>query len=112
MVQDCLFCKIIRGEIPSDKVFENEKVIAFKDINPAAPQHILVVPKEHKASLNEYDDSDKEILGELLLRVKNIAGELGLSNYRTVINTGREACQSVFHLHLHLIAGRELKWVH
>lgn len=112
MVQDCIFCKIIEGEIPSDKVFENERIIAFKDINPAAPQHILVAPKEHKANLNEYDNSDQEILGELLLTVKEIAADIGLNDYRTVINTGASACQSVFHLHVHLIGGRELKWAH
>lgn len=112
MASDCIFCKIIEGEIPSDKVFENERIIAFRDINPAAPEHILVVPKEHKANLSEYNNSDQEILGELLLTLKNIASDLNITDYRTVINTGEKACQSVFHLHLHLIAGRELKWVH
>ena len=112
MSKDCLFCKIIGGEIPSDKVFENERVLAFRDISPVAPQHILVIPKQHKASLSEFEASDKEILGELMLTAAQLAKDLGIaeSGYRTVVNTGAEAGQTVFHLHVHLIGGRKLEW--
>lgn len=112
MSEDCIFCKIIKGEIPSSKIYEDKSFIAFKDINPAAPFHTLVVPKDHRASLNEYEDADKKLLGDLLLTAKKIAKEAGIDSYRTVINTGAQACQSVFHLHLHIISGRKLEWVH
>lgn len=111
-MDDCLFCKIIKGEIKSTKVFENETVFAFEDINPKAPVHILIVPKRHIASLNEITSEDKEILGEILLAAKNIAKEKNIekSGYRTVFNTGPDAGQAVFHIHLHLLGGRKFSW--
>lgn len=104
----CIFCKIISGNIPSQKVFENDHVFAFRDINPCAPQHILVIPKIHLPDLNALND--KNLSGKLLSVVPLIAHQEGFSSYRTVINTGIEAGQTVFHLHLHIIAGRKQSW--
>ncbi|MBT6843463.1 MAG: histidine triad nucleotide-binding protein [Candidatus Melainabacteria bacterium] len=111
-LDDCIFCKIIKGEIPSEKLYETEQVIAFKDISPASPHHYLIIPKIHKASLNEFDQEHKLILGEILLAAKEIAVKQGFaeSGYRTVINTGKDGGQTVHHLHMHLLAGREHKW--
>ena len=107
---DCLFCKIVKGEIASDKVFETELLLGFRDINPVAPLHVLLIPKKHITSLNEA--TEKEILAELMLTIPVLAKELGIleSGYRTVINTGPDAGQTVFHLHFHLIGGRKLEW--
>lgn len=112
MSNNCIFCKIIAGEIPASKVFENKNVLAFRDINAASPEHILVIPKLHKASLNEFNIEDQALLGELLLTVKQTAQDLGFSEkgYRTVINTGDHGGQTVHHLHLHLLAGRAHTW--
>ena len=109
---DCLFCKIIDGEIPGDIVYENDKVIAFKDINPIAPVHILVIPKEHIATLNDLEEKHTQTMGELFLAAKKIASEKGISEsgYRTVFNCNKDAQQTVFHIHLHLIAGRQMSW--
>lgn len=105
---NCIFCKIIKGEIPSDIVFENDSVVAFKDINPVAPVHILVIPRKHVASLKELDD--KVLMGELLDGVRKVCEKLNITDYRTVINTGSGAGQEVFHIHLHIISGRTLQW--
>jgi len=107
-MSDCIFCKIANGEIPSNLVYENEYVAAFNDINPAAPVHILVIPKKHVESLNELDD--KNLMAELLSGVKEVTKKLGIKDFRTVINTGKGAGQEVFHIHLHIISGRPLKW--
>ena len=109
---DCLFCKIIDGEIPGDIVYENDKVLAFKDINPIAPVHILVIPKEHIATLNDLEEKHTQTMGELFLAAKKIASEKGFSEsgYRTVFNCNKDAQQTVFHIHLHLIAGRQMSW--
>ena len=106
----CLFCRIVRREIPSGIVWEDEHAIAFRDIDPKAPKHIIVIPKRHIASLN--DATDASLLGRLLLAAREIAEGEGLaqSGYRTVINTGAEAGQSVFHLHVHVMGGRHMKW--
>jgi len=101
---DCIFCKIINGEFGTEFVYENEYVVAFNDINPKAPVHILVVPKVHVASLNELDD--KQLMGELLAAVKETAKKAGLKSYKTLINTGKEAGQEVFHLHLHILGNK------
>ncbi len=106
--ENCIFCKIANGEIPAVSVYENENVFAFNDINPQAPVHILVVPKKHYASLNELDDVS--LMGELLNAVKEITKKLGLTEYRTVLNTGKQAGQEVFHIHFHILAGRNLNW--
>ncbi len=105
----CIFCKIIAGEIPCNKVWENESVLAFRDISPASPDHILVIPKTHYENLNQ---ADNIVLGNLLSAVKTITKELNLlsSGYRTVINTGNDGGQTVAHLHLHILAGRVHHW--
>lgn len=110
---DCIFCKIAGGEIPSDKVYEDEEIVAFRDMNPQAPVHVLVIPKRHIASLDEVreEDADKELLGHLLAKVKEIAASLGLANgYRLVVNTGEDGQQTVQHLHFHLLGGRAMTW--
>lgn len=107
-MSDCIFCKIANGEIPSELVYENEYIAAFNDINPSAPVHILVIPKRHCESLNELED--KNLMAELLFGVKEVTKKLGIKDYRTVINTGKGAGQEVFHIHLHIISGRPLKW--
>ncbi len=110
-MDDCLFCKIARKEIPSETVYENDNLIAFKDINPQAPTHILIIPKEHFASLEEIPEEKKEILAELLLAARQIAEEKELSRgYRIVLNTGKESGQAVFHIHFHLLGGRQMAW--
>ena len=109
---DCLFCKIINREIPASIVYEDERVLAFKDIDPQAPTHVLVVPKVHIATLNDLQPDDDAIVGEVVRRAAAIAKERGIdaSGFRTVFNTNRDALQSVFHIHLHLIGGRGLTW--
>ena len=103
-MQDCIFCKIINGDFGTEFVYENDSVVVFKDINPKADTHLLVVPKVHVESLNELND--KDLLGELLMSVKAVTENLKIKSYRIVINTGKEAGQEVFHLHLHILAGR------
>ena len=112
MSQDCLFCKIIAGEIPSNKVYSDDDVYAFHDINPVAPTHILVIPKKHLTYVSSAHDEDEALLGKLLLKANQIAADLGLSEngFRYVINTGRDGGQTVFHLHLHILGGRALSW--
>ena len=100
---DCIFCKIINGDFGTEFIYENENLVVFKDINPKADTHLLVVPKVHTESLNELND--KDILAELLFGVKTVTKQLGIKSYKTVINTGREAGQEVFHLHIHVLAG-------
>ena len=101
---DCIFCKIINGDFGTEFVFENDFAVVFKDINPIAETHLLVVPKLHVESLNELDN--KDLLGELMMVVRNVTKQLGINSYKTVINTGKEAGQEVFHLHIHILAGR------
>jgi histidine triad (HIT) family protein len=107
-MKDCLFCKIVGGQIPSKKVFEDSRVYAFEDINPQAPVHYLVVPKSHVAGMA--DATDAAAVGEVLLAAARIAREKGLAHYRLVVNNGEEAGQSVFHLHVHLLSGRRMRW--
>lgn len=103
-MSDCIFCKIINGEFGTEFVYENDFAVVFKDINPKADTHLLVVPRLHVESLNELND--KDLLGELVMVVKTVTQKLGIKSYRTVINTGKEAGQEVFHLHIHILAGR------
>ena len=103
-MSDCIFCKIINGDFGTEFVYENETAVVFKDINPKAETHLLVVPRLHVESLNELDD--EKLLGKLLMTVKDVTKKLGIKSYRTVINTGKDAGQEVFHLHLHILAGR------
>lgn len=101
MSEDCIFCKIINGDFNTEFVYENEYVVVFKDINPKAPIHLLVVPKTHVASLKELED--KNLMAELLMAVKETTKKIGLKSYKTLINTGKEAGQEVFHLHVHIL---------
>jgi histidine triad (HIT) family protein len=109
---DCLFCKIIKREIPASIVYEDDHVLAFNDINPQGPTHVLVVPNRHIASLNDLAAGDDQIVGEVVRRAAAIAKERGISvgGFRIVFNTNRDAGQTVFHIHLHLIGGRSLAW--
>ena len=108
---DCLFCKIIAGEIPSTKVYEDEYVFAFKDINPMAPVHVLIIPKQHISSINEVTSENSAVIAHIYEVAAKIAKELGVSEsgYRVVSNCGRDAGQTVFHLHFHLLGGTALK---
>ena len=109
---ECLFCQIVNREIPASIVYEDDRVLAFNDINPQAPTHVLVAPKRHVASLNELSADDDEMVGELVRRAAAIATERGIAagGFRTVFNTNREAGQTVFHIHLHLLGGRPMHW--
>tara|TARA_B110000014_G_scaffold263350_1_gene259813 strand:+ start:1695 stop:2039 length:345 start_codon:yes stop_codon:yes gene_type:complete len=111
-MNDCLFCKIVSGDISCDKIFESELLIAFRDIAPVSPTHILIIPKKHISSLNEMEDGDRLLAGEMLYCVKKIAKseKIELSGYRTVINTNNDGGQTVFHIHIHLIGGRQMEW--
>ena len=110
-MKDCLFCRIVAGEIPAKKVYEDEHTLAFEDINPHAPTHVLVVPKKHIRGLMEAAVEDAEIIGRCHLAAARVARERGIEDgYRTVLNVGPGAGQSVFHLHVHLLGGRDLKW--
>jgi histidine triad (HIT) family protein len=108
----CLFCKIVAGDIPAGKVYEDDQAVAFNDINPQAPTHVLVIPREHIESLNDAAAGDEQLLGHLLRLASKIANQLGVAErgFRTVINTGAESGQSVWHLHLHILGGRPLAW--
>ena len=111
-MDDCLFCQIANKTIPSSIVYEDDQIAAFNDINPQAPTHILLIPKEHFASLNEVPDEKKALLGQLLLKARQIAEDQGMaqSGYRIVLNTQRDSGQEVFHIHLHLLGGRRMSW--
>ena len=103
-MSDCIFCKIINGDFGTEFVYENESAVVFKDINPQAEIHLLVVPRLHVESLNELDDAN--LLAELMMTVKAVTKKLGIKSYKTLINTGKDAGQEVFHLHIHILAGR------
>ena len=109
---DCLFCKIIAGEIPSTKVYEDDYVLAFRDIEPQAPQHIIIIPKKHIASANEITAENSSLIGKIFEVASKIAKELGFSEngYRIVNNCGEDGGQTVGHIHFHLLAGRNLQW--
>lgn len=110
-MKDCLFCRIISGEIPARKIYEDEHTFAFEDINPQGPTHVLVVPKKHIRGLKEATPEDAAVIGYCHLTAAHIAHQRGIEeSYRTVLNVGPGAGQSVFHLHVHLIGGRTLRW--
>ncbi len=116
-MQDCIFCKIVRKEIPSKGAYEDDIVYAFHDINPVAPTHILIVPKKHIVGIQSLEPEDKELVGHMFYVARKLGEELGYApdenlnkGYRLVFNVGRDAGQSVFHLHLHFIAGRKMEW--
>jgi histidine triad (HIT) family protein len=109
---DCLFCKIAAGQIPATVVHQDDELVAFRDINPQAPLHVLIIPKRHISTLNDLAPGDDALVGSMLRRAAAIAGEHGYADrgYRTVFNVNREAGQTVFHIHLHVLAGRGLSW--
>jgi len=111
-MSECLFCKMVSGEIDPDKVYEDDDVLAFRDISPQAPLHVLVIPKEHITTLNDIEECHAAVLGKMYLAVKQIAKQEGVAEdgYRTVINCNRDGGQSVFHIHLHMLAGRSMQW--
>lgn len=108
----CLFCKIISGEVPASKVYEDDAVVAFTDINPQAPMHVLVVPREHVATLNDLDAAHDALVGQLVRRGAALAAARGYAagGYRTVFNCNADAGQTVFHIHLHVLGGRKMTW--
>ncbi len=111
-MSDDLFLKIIDREIPADIVFENDRVLAFRDIDPQAPVHILIIPKRRIATVNDLDDDDAGLVGDMVLAARDIARSEGISDdgYRLVFNCNRDGCQSVYHIHLHLLGGRRMTW--
>lgn len=107
-MSDCIFCRIARGEIPSKKIYEDEDIFAFHDINPQAPVHFMVIPKQHIASLNDANASHQLVLGKLMAKIGELARSQGLTDgFRTIINTGRIGRQEVYHLHVHIVGGPE-----
>ena len=111
MSADCIFCKIIQGEIPGEIVYQDEQATAFRDINPAAPTHILIIPQEHIASINDMTPDDEALIGHLFSVARHLAEQEGIheSGYRLIINTGPDAGQAVFHIHLHLLGGNRMR---
>jgi histidine triad (HIT) family protein len=111
-MDNCLFCKFVSGEIKPDVVYEDEEVLAFRDVNPQAPTHILVIPKRHISTLNELESGDAELIGKLYLAAQKVAEDEGIAEpgYRTLINCNADGGQAVFHIHLHLLGGRPMGW--
>lgn len=109
---DCLFCKIAQGAIPASIVYEDHDIMAFRDINPQAPNHLLVIPKQHIATINDSNDADQALLGKMILGAKKIAQAEGISDtgYRLVFNINPNGGQTVYHIHLHLLGGRQMTW--
>ncbi|WP_428097421.1 histidine triad nucleotide-binding protein [Candidatus Rariloculus sp.] len=105
----CLFCRIVSGEIPCERLYEDDHILAFADVNPQAPFHGLVIPKEHLATLDEFDDAQARLAGRLMLVAKELAAERGLRGYRVAMNVNREGGQVIFHAHLHVLGGRQMK---
>jgi histidine triad (HIT) family protein len=111
-MSDCLFCKIRDGEIPADIIYENDDVLAFNDVNPQAPVHLLIIPKKHISTVNDIVDDDHLVMGKLFSAAKLIASQRGVSDdgYRLVVNCNEKAGQTVFHIHMHMLADRALTW--
>ncbi len=111
-MSDCLFCRVVAGEIPAKVVFQDEHLVAFQDINPQAPMHVLIVPRRHVATLNDLSGTDDALVGEMVRRAASIASEQGYAQrgYRTVFNCNADAGQTVFHIHLHVLGGRPMTW--
>ena len=109
---DCLFCKIVAGDIPAEIIYETDSSIAFRDVNPKAPTHVLIIPREHIATINDLNAGNEATVGDLYMAAKSIAAEEGLADdgYRVVMNCNEAAGQTVFHIHLHLLGGRSLGW--
>ena len=111
-MSDCLFCKIVAGEIPSEFIYEDDDVVAFHDVNPQAPHHFLCIPKQHIATTNDLQNEQAHIIGKLFMAAKTVAGDLGVAEdgYRLVMNCNQHGGQTVFHIHLHVLAGRVMQW--
>ncbi|MCK4904583.1 MAG: histidine triad nucleotide-binding protein [Candidatus Marinimicrobia bacterium] len=111
-MKECLFCRIVDKEIPAEIVFESDKLLAFKDVDPQAPVHILIIPKEHITTTNDLSNKHKELLGDILLTAKQLASEYDIAEdgYRIVFNCNKNGGQAVYHIHLHLLGGRQMKW--
>ena len=111
-MKNCLFCKIAGKEIPADIIYEDNDTVAFKDINPKAPVHVLIIPKKHIEKIADMEAEDQQLIGKLIFTAKNLAEELGISKdgYRLVFNNGKNAGQEVYHIHLHLLGGRSMQW--
>tara|TARA_R110002049_G_scaffold78774_2_gene200488 strand:- start:9613 stop:9957 length:345 start_codon:yes stop_codon:yes gene_type:complete len=111
-MSDCLFCKILDGDIPADIVFESDTAMAFRDINPQAPTHVLIIPRQHISTINDISAADQSLVGSLFTAAREIAAKEGLSDdgYRVVMNCNEAAGQTVFHIHLHLLGGRSFDW--
>ncbi len=109
---DCLFCKIAQAQIKIDYLYEDNNIVAFRDINPQAPQHILIIPRQHIATLNDLDESNSTLLGDMILAAKTLATEIGFANsgYRILMNCNEDGGQTIYHIHLHLLAGRAMHW--
>jgi len=109
---DCIFCKIASGEIPATKVLETDDVVVFRDLNPQAPTHLLAIPREHVATINDLEENHAELVGKLYLAARQVAADEGIAGtgYRTVMNCGEGAGQTVFHIHLHVLGGRPMAW--
>ncbi|MCW5205055.1 histidine triad nucleotide-binding protein [Desulfobulbus sp. N2] len=110
MAEDCLFCKIIQGDIPSDKLYEDDEVLVFRDIAPTAPVHFLVIPKKHISGPSAVAEEDEQLMGKLIRIGNQIAKQEGIEQFRLVFNNGAEAGQTVFHIHMHVLGGRSLSW--
>ncbi len=111
-MEDCIFCKIINKEIPAKIIYEDEYIVAFEDINPKAPVHLLIIPKDHFSSLNDIPADKQELLGHIVLQARKLAEKKGIKDmgYRIVLNTGKNSGQEVFHIHFHLLGGRQMTW--
>ena len=111
-MEDCIFCKIASGDIPADKVYEDDKVVAFRDLSPQAPTHVLVIPRKHIATLNDVEPEDEALIGRMYGAAREIAAneDVAESGYRTVVNCNKAAGQVVFHVHMHMLAGRGMGW--
>lgn len=111
-MSECLFCRLVKGEIPSDIVYENDDIIAFRDQNPQAPTHVLVIPRKHISTVNDLTAEDKNVVGEMLLAAKAVAAQDGIAEdgYRLILNCNEGAGQTVFHIHLHVLGGRVMNW--
>ena len=109
---DCLFCKILDGEIPAELIYESDTAVAFRDVNPQAPTHVLVIPRKHISTINDIEQDDQEIIGSLYTAAREVAAKEGIADdgYRAVMNCGEGAGQSVFHIHLHVLGGRQMGW--
>ena len=110
-MSDCLFCKIVAGDIPADKLYEDDDILAFSDISPQAPKHFLVIPKKHLVDFSSIQEADEKLMGKMLRKSAEIAAENGIEDgFRAVVNNGANASQLVFHVHMHILGGRPMNW--